>query len=138
MDWLPRTGAALTRVTSVPEPAKRAGAPPNVVPFDVRVGFRRCIPEVEHSGPASPFGDLVKLAAREQLVVLKELPNSTENGDRVGRRQGLLHATLLSRFGSIDRAASSKCGEELLQLQLSQWCDIRKAKAHARGRGGGG
>src|ERR1035437_478058 len=119
MDWLPRTGAALTRVTSVPEPAKRAGAPPNVVLFDVRVGFRRCIPEVEHSGPASPFGDLVKLGAREQLVVLKELPNSTENGDRVGRRQGFLHATLLRRFGRIDRAASRRAARSCFSCNCS-------------------
>src|ERR1039458_2948546 len=87
---------------------------PNVVLFDVRVGFRRCIPEVEDSGPTSPFGDLVKLGAREQLVVLKERRNFTYNGPRFGRPQGILHATRISRFGSIDRAASRKGGEELL------------------------
>src|SRR5437660_70284 len=105
----------------VPEPAKRPASP------------EPCR-KVHDSRPASPFGDLVEFIAGEQLVLLKELRNLIEKRFRVGRRQSILHAILLSRYPTGDGAAPSQCGEELLQLHLLYGIDFREANAHAKGR----
>src|SRR5258708_14473823 len=86
------------------------------------------------SGPANPFGDLVKLFAREQRTLLKESRNLIEKGSRVGRLQSFFHAILLSRSAIGGGAAPSQRGEELLQLHLFCCIEFREADAHAHER----
>src|SRR5208282_2413350 len=91
------------------------------------------------SGPAQPFGDLVELLTREHQVLLKKYLDHVEKGYRVGRRQGVLHASLdhtvlLRRFDIGDGTVPSQCCEKLLQLQQLFWFDYRETDAHAQER----
>src|ERR1700676_1892390 len=101
----------------VPEPAKRPLA---------------LITLQEGSGPANPFGDLVKLVAGEHLILLKELCNPINQGFRAGQRNSVLPTLLLSGYSVGDDAAPTQCGEQLLQLHLLYWFDFREANAHAQ------
>src|SRR6266849_1030438 len=116
----PGAEVAVTRVTC-------SRSPPNGPPAAK-------IPGGRDSGPANPFGDLVKLFAGEQRTLLKESRNLIEKGSRVGRFQGFFHAILIGRSAMGDGAAPRQRGEELLQLHLFCCIEFREADAHAQER----